>query len=223
MRAKVNPLVPLSVPPPPAVRLMVLTNCLASLQPPRGTRRTRKSLPAPQTYRRFRCEIGPRIGISARERRKRSRSGKLCVSAEMSKQQNDFRRSRHGNFTDKGEVSSKVLARNRNRPGMINGHVPRTIAPRNVQPRRMPRFRFDFLRSASQSWRSFKRRGSNRRDQHRNELISFPLSQLLRQARAGPCLPQQRGSLYTQRVPAGRVGSFPGVVSNDGIPVRADT
>jgi len=151
--------VPLSVPPP--VGLMVLTNCLASLQPPRGTRRTRKSLPAPQTYRRFGCEIGPRMGISARDAvnfaAQRSRTKLSFVARIVFRNSCAFRRSRHGNFSDEGNVSSKLRAS----PGMINGHVPRAIASfsdrsastdtRAGSTSLADAFRFDFLRSASQS------------------------------------------------------------------------
>lgn len=54
-------------------------------------------------------------------------------------------------------------------------------------------------------------------DQHRNELISFPLSQLL-SGKAGFCLPQLRGFVYS--VGSDRLiseGCFA-----DEIPVRAD-
>lgn len=70
-----------------------------------------------------------------------------------------------------------------------------------------------FSRSASQSWQSFKRRRPNWWDQHRNELISFPLSQLLRQGRSLSTSTTRFCVLSGFQPSAGAVGSFPGVVS----------
>lgn len=84
-------------------------------------------------------------------------------------------------------------------------------------------FRLDFLDQPAQSWWSFKRRRPNWWDQHRNELISFPLSQLLWQLRQVPVY--LNNVLYTQWVPTTVGWGRPipeGGCLTDKIPVRAD-